>query len=571
MDKWDRAQEWELAWHGDAANLFHEEEKQIVYASRMGLEFTRNAKTPYVLDLQGKSVIDIGSGPCSLLLKAENFSRAYAVDPLMDKFPEWVRGRYRAHGITPIAACGETVDLPPVDEVWIYNVLEHVQNPEAVAKNALRLGKVVRLFEWVNMCVNEGHIHALTREQLEEWFGPGAVEEMAESGCYGSAFYGVFGKAKTRKRGWGMKVHLLGLAHTVTSREQTCCAYTQKVLKMAHMLTDLGYEVIHYGAEGSEVPCEHVTTITRQDQIDAYGDYDWRRHFFRFDFNDHAYKIFTDNTVREINKRKGPRDILLVSFGTIQKPVADKVGIPLTVEMGIGYEGVFAPFRVFESYTWMHNIYGKRREEPKFYDVVIPNYFDLNDFHYREDKDDYLAFLGRLIANKGVQIAIDVARITGRKLLVAGQGTLDNFNTEGAEVEHIGTIGAEERDEFLGKAHAVLVPTTYIEPFGGVAVEAQLCGTPVITTDWGAFPETVLHGITGYRCRTMDDFVWAARNVDKIDKRTCREWAAKNYSMERISKMYDEYFFKLQDLFRSGWYQLNDDREELDWLRKAMP
>jgi len=313
-----------------------------------------------------------------------------------------------------------------------------------------------------------------------------------------------------------------------------------------------------------------VTTITRQDQIDAYGDYDWRRNFFKFDMNDHAYKIYTENTSREINKRKGPNDILLVSFGTMQKPVADRVKIPLTVEMGIGYEGVFAPFRVFESYTWMHNVYGKRREEPRFYDAVIPNYFDLSDFRFREDKEDYLAYLGRLIPNKGVQIAIDTAKITGRRLLVAGQGTLDAFNTDGVDVSHIGTIGAEERDKFLGKAYAVMVPTTYIEPFGGVAVEAMLCGTPVITTDWGAFPETVLHGITGYRCRTMDDFVWAAGNIHRIDKKACRKWA-ENYSMERISRMYEEYFFKLQDLFRDGWYQVNDGRKQLDWLEKTLP
>lgn len=567
MDKWKKAQEWELLWHGDAANLFHEEEKQLVYADRMGLKFTWNTKTPYVLDLGGKSVIDIGAGPCSLLLKAENFSRAYAVDPLMNRFPSWVRERYRTHGIEPIAECGEDVDLPVADEVWIYNTLEHVRDPEKVARNAVRLGRVVRVFEWIDTYVNEGHIHVLTEDKLREWFGNGTVENMNELGCYGPAFYGVF----PQSRGNRMRFHLLGLAHTVTSREQMCCAYTQKVLKMAHMLTALEHEVIHYGTEGSEVPCEHVTVVTRQDQIDGYGDYDWRKEFFRFDLNDYVYKIFTDNAAREINRRKRPGDILLVPFGTIQKPLADRVNIPLTVEMGIGYEGVFADFRVFESYAWMHNVYGKRREEARFYDCVIPNYFDLNDFHFQEEKGEYLLYMGRLIQNKGVQIAIDVARITGRKLLVAGQGDLGIFNTTGADVTHVGTVGAEERDELLGKAHAVLVPTIYIEPFGGVAVEAMLCGTPVITTDWGAFPETVLHGITGYRCRTMDDFVWAARNVDKLDKRACRKWAADNYSMERVSKMYNEYFFKLQDLFRDGWYQMNDNRKQLDWLKKSFP
>jgi glycosyltransferase involved in cell wall biosynthesis len=69
----------------------------------------------------------------------------------------------------------------------------------------------------------------------------------------------------------------------------------------------------------------------------------------------------------------------------------------------------------------------------------------------------------------------------------------------------------------MSRAKAVFVPTQYFEPFGGVAVEAQMCGTPVISSDFGVFNETVLHGITGYRCRTLDQYVWAINNVHKLD------------------------------------------------------
>jgi glycosyltransferase involved in cell wall biosynthesis len=153
-------------------------------------------------------------------------------------------------------------------------------------------------------------------------------------------------------------------------------------------------------------------------------------------------------------------------------------------------------------------------------------------------------------------------------LLVAGQGRLDTFNTEGADVQHLGCLGPEQRDRFLGGAEAVLVPTQYIEPFGGVAVEAQLCGTPVITTDWGAFTETVRHGETGYRCRTMDDFVWATTNAPLLDRRAIRRWASENYSMERVGRMYDEYLRKLQDLYADGWYAQHPDRTNLEWMQR---
>ncbi len=123
-------------------------------------------------------------------------------------------------------------------------------------------------------------------------------------------------------------------------------------------------------------------------------------------------------------------------------------------------------------------------------------------------------------------------------------------------------------DKWLSKAKALIAPSVYFEPFGLIVPEALLSGTPVITTDWGAFPETVKHGEVGYRCRTMDDFIWAANNIDKISPAACREYAVANFSMERIGKAYQEYFTKVHDLFGDGWYAKHPDRDNLDWLKR---
>jgi hypothetical protein len=103
-------------------------------------------------------------------------------------------------------------------------------------------------------------------------------------------------------------------------------------------------------------------------------------------------------------------------------------------------------------------------------------------------------------------------------------------------------------------------------------VEALLCGTPIITSDWGAFSENNLHGITGYRCRTMEQFYWAAKHIDIIDRRVCRAWAEANFSLEKVWTMYDEFFRNLRAVFYGkGFYTANPGRTQLDWLKRGYP
>lgn len=349
-----------------------------------------------------------------------------------------------------------------------------------------------------------------------------------------------------------MRFHLVSLPHTQTTDAYSACAFTEKVRKFAIMMTRLGHEVFLYAGAQNDAPCtEHIPCISEDDRRKAVG----ASHYCMASFDARLphWRTFNGNAIREIGKRIRQQDFICVIGGTSHQPIALAFPNHMTVEFGIGYPGTFAKYRVFESYAWMHTVYGAQAGNPAaadgvWFDDVIPGYFEVERFPFSAEKDDYYFFIGRLIERKGYAIAVETCKRLGARLLIAGQGTPPKYG------EYLGVIGPEERGRIMSRARAVFVPTTYIEPFGNVAVEAQGCGTPVISTDWGAMTETVEHGKTGFRCRMLSEFVEAATKVDQLDYAYIRERAQRLYSLETIAERYDRYFRRLLTLWDRGWY-----------------
>ena len=322
-------------------------------------------------------------------------------------------------------------------------------------------------------------------------------------------------------------------------------------------MTERGHTVIHYGHEDSDLQCsEHVTVLTNDDFKISYGSHDWRKTFFKFNTNDHAYRKFYDNAIREVSQRKRSNEFILPFWGSGVRPICDAHQDLICVEPGIGYAGGhWARWKVWESYAIYHAYCGLKNVgncNQDWYDVVIPNYFDVEDFDFVSKKEDYFLYLGRVYNGKGVDIAIQATERAGVKLVIAGQ------KEEGYKlpdhVEYVGYADVPTRKKLMSNAKASFLPSMYVEPFGGVQIENLLSGTPTITTDWGSFAENNLHGITGYRCRTMGDFVDAVKNIDKINPYDCRKFG-ENFTLEKVAPMYEKYFNDVMDVYTGkGWY-----------------
>lgn len=379
-----------------------------------------------------------------------------------------------------------------------------------------------------------------------------------------------------------LRFHILGIPHTITGPEWSVCPFTTKVWKFAKMMKKKGHYVIHYGHEQSIVDCdEHVTLINNQDFKDAYGDYNWKeKGLYHYQKNDDLCHIkFNTLAIIEIKERIQQDDFILCFWGKGHYHVGsffmkDKRAIVVEPGVGYGLDQTFCDYKIFESYATMHQYIGKiNTYSPSWYNTVVPLTSDESQFSVSENKENYFLHLGRIDKCKGLDIAIRACNHLGVKLKVAGSPS-DGLEKLGVEltdnIEYVGLAGVEERRELMSKAKGFFCISTYAEPFGSAVVEAMLSGCPVITSDWGAFTETVIHGFTGYRIRNFNQLICAMKNIDKIDPHVCRKWAENNYGLDKVSDMFEEYFYnlKLNLSYEWKWWTIDSNKDNLDYLKK---
>jgi len=170
------------------------------------------------------------------------------------------------------------------------------------------------------------------------------------------------------------------------------------------------------------------------------------------------------------------------------------------------------------------------------------------DFRPSPDNPPYLAFLGRMSPEKGVHLAIEIAKKSGWHLKIAGK--VDPVDVEyfaeqvkphidGKQIEFLGEANHQQKSVLMGGAVATLFPITWREPFGLVMIESMVTGTPVIAINLGSVPEIVAHGKSGFICSNVDECVAAIDKAVRLDRRGCHDHVLMNFTAQRMTDGYE--------------------------------
>lgn len=361
-----------------------------------------------------------------------------------------------------------------------------------------------------------------------------------------------------------MRLHLLGVPHTVTHPRYSHDAFTNKVRTMSPMMRAVGYDITHYGVAGAmSGATEQVDLMSQDEWYELLGhrfEDKKRMHVADANTGNPLYKTFNARLRTALAERVHPGDIVLHPLGIAHQDVlGSHAGVDL--EMGIGYPESYLPFRVFETSMWMHFHQAKFGREPSFYEWVVPPSFDTMEWTPTLEPDadaPYVAFLGRISYTKGCHLIADVAkRLPHIRFVLCGQGDPAPFLTS-PNVEYKEPVTGLERAQFLGNAIATIYPSQYAEPGGHSAIESMLCGTPVLTPPWGCFPETVEHGRTGFHCRMLSEWEMAVELCAEgaLDRADIAERARERFSLEAVAPLYDNVFQQLHGLaVGRDWYK----------------
>lgn len=253
-------------------------------------------------------------------------------------------------------------------------------------------------------------------------------------------------------------------------------------------------------------------------------------------------------------------DIIHNNFDFLPLTYSGLVDTPvLTTIHGFSSEKVLPVYEKYNESTYYVSISNSDRSSNLNYIDTVYHGIDLTQFTYRDIPEDYLLFFGRLHKDKGPKEAIEIAKRSNKKLIMAGIIQDEGYFKDeigphlNGDITYIGSVGPKERDRLLGGAQALLHPIYFEEPFGLSVVEAMACGTPVIAYNKGSMPELIEDEINGFLVDDIDGALLALEKLSSIDRKRCREIVEKKFSVNRMVDDYMKVYEKiLEDRGKAG-------------------
>jgi glycosyltransferase involved in cell wall biosynthesis len=249
--------------------------------------------------------------------------------------------------------------------------------------------------------------------------------------------------------------------------------------------------------------------------------------------------------ISNLMERAGDFDIIHNNFDFLPLTYTGLIKTPvITTIHGFSSPRIIPVYKKYNAHGHYVSISNADRSAELDYLATVYNGLDTKDFKFTETPQDYLLYFGRIHHDKGAAEAIEIARKSNRKLLIAGIIQDENYWKEKVEpylndqIQYIGHAGPEKRNQLLGNAIALLHPINFNEPFGMSVAEAMLCGTPVIAFNKGSMPELVQHEKTGFLVNTIDEAVDGVGQLNSINRKDCFEWAGSQFSKEKMAADY---------------------------------
>jgi glycosyltransferase involved in cell wall biosynthesis len=301
---------------------------------------------------------------------------------------------------------------------------------------------------------------------------------------------------------------------------------------LAYALHSRGHNVTVYGNGDSDLPCPVKS---------RYPHADWPLEDpLRADLKN------ADHTAWAIRDAAATSDVIHLN---------DVVGLPVTMfvdlptALTIHHPSLPALSEQYMKYPDVHYVtiaHWLARREPMPRVHVVHHGVPVDDYVFSDEKEDYVAFLGRLVPCKGPHLAIEAARIAGIRLKLAGEiqpQFRDYWDTrvrpqiDGRQIEYVGEADRPLKNALLSRARALLFPIEWEEPFGLVMIEAMACGTPVLAFAGGAVEEVVRDGVNGWICRDVADMAARISSIG-VEPQSCRDYAGAEFSVERMADQY---------------------------------